>query len=45
MIQAINHYSNQNYLPKKFERKNKVVRYRQVNENNLAEIISEIYGK
>lgn len=29
----------------KFERKNKVVKYRQVNENNLAEIIQEIYGK
>lgn len=29
----------------KFERKNKVVKYRQVNEHNLAEVIQEIYGK
>lgn len=29
----------------KFERKNKVVKYRQVNEHNLAEVVSEIYGK
>ena len=29
----------------RFEAKNKVVKYRQVNENNLAEVVSEVYGK